>query len=277
MDSDSITRLRDSIVLEDEDGPYQSEVFVRLSVSCHLARALGNDELDGLHRQLVDITRRKWDLLTIVLKLDWMRSRRDAKELDPMVWMLFAANDVNSFLMNVRSLFDHLAKVIRIVSGRQTPQSFNDLRNWVAKDTHDPSRVLDERLIRLISDCDWFEDLRDLRDDILHRAAETTVFPELPYLGIQIHKGITDRLIAEPGLLDPENANVAIFERFAIAALSRLHVLLEEVSSVVMELLAIPDAGDGARSFHGGLGVIHQWCEEALAAPVSEPEWGGAE
>jgi hypothetical protein len=264
VDKESIAQLKDSIVLHVDDSPHQSSAFVRFSASCHVARATGREGLGGLHRQLVDITRREWDLFTIVLKLDWLRERRDANELDPMVWMLFAANDVNSFLMNVRSLFDHVAKVIRLVSGGQTPQSFGDLRKWVAKDTH--AHALEPRLVQLVAGCDWFEDLRRVRDDLMHRAAETVVFPEVPYIGVQITKGVTDRLITEPELLDPQNSNVAIFERFSVASLARIHVLLEDVAHVAQDLWAVPDHADGARSGHLGLAVVARWCDDFKAA-----------
>lgn len=260
VDIASIERLRESVLLDGDDGPCQSSGLVRLSASCHIARAMGAEGLDGLSRQLTDITQRNWDLLTIVMKLRWMQERRDDGALDPMGWMLFAANDVNSFLMNTRSLFDHVAKVIRLESAGQTPQSFHDLRKWVASDTRDTSHMLDPRLVDLVAECDWFDDLRTVRDDILHRSANTTVLPALPYIGVQITKGITDRLLTEEELLDTENSNIVRFEWFAVASLGRIHLLLEELSHAVRELRAIPDRGDGARSRHGGLAVVHEWC-----------------
>lgn len=265
----SIRQLQESITLDAPDGPFQTTQFLKFSGSCHVARAMGAEGLDGVCRQLTDITQRQWALLTIVQKLHWMQERRDVEELDPLAWMAFAASDVSGFLMNTRSLFDHVAKVIRITAGGRSPESFNKLRTRVAKHPLDSSLAVDTRLLELVANADWFDDLRDIRDDILHRAADTIVFPYLPYIGIQINKRMTDRLLTEPDLLDPDNANVARFEWFAVAAMGRIHSLLDDLAAVVQEILDVPGRSESARSKHAGLTVVHSWCEDFLRAHES--------
>src|SRR4051812_4072759 len=90
------------------DGPFVWGDFEELLIGCHVARALGRSDVDAVHRELRAVMNRLTDLRTGVMKLDWMLERRDSGDLDPLVWMVFASSDVNSFLSNVRSLFDHI-------------------------------------------------------------------------------------------------------------------------------------------------------------------------
>lgn len=263
VDVDALRRLRGAIH-DGPDGPYVWGEFERLLTDCHVVRALGRGDVDVVHGHLRAVSNRLTDLRTCAMKLAWMLERRDAGELDPFAWMFFASSDVNSFLTNVRSLFDHLARVLRAVASAPAGVpafSFNDLRKWTQSQDLGRARQLGHRAFELVVKCDWFDELRDLRDELVHQDAQTLVFPEHPTIAVQVYAGAR-HLLQEPALMLSEN--VASFERLASATMARLHLLLEHTAAAVRDALALDQpVGDG-QSVHGGLGVLARWTDDYL-------------
>src|SRR4051812_44675723 len=97
VDRDALERHR-SAIHEGPDGPFVWGEFERLHAGCHVASALGRQEVDAVNRHLKAVANRQSDLRTVAAKLQWMLERRDSGDLDPMAWMAFASSDARFFL-----------------------------------------------------------------------------------------------------------------------------------------------------------------------------------
>ncbi len=248
-----------------DNGPYVWGSFERLVTDCNVASALGRTAVDRPYRHLVAVSNRLTDLRTSAMKLDWMLERRDVGELDPMAWMLFAASDVNSFLTNVRSLFDHLARALHSTApqpGGIPSFSFTDLRKWALREGLGQAAQIGRDVLDLIVSCDWFEKLRELRDEILHHDARTLVFPSQAGIAVQVY-GSARILIDEPALLATEN--LAQFERLASATMAQIHVLLEHSAEAMSAAVPLYESVREGQSYHGGLGTLVRWTDSYLA------------
>lgn len=224
-----------------------------------------SERLDELKWHLRAVLNRLGGLRTIAAKLDWMLGERDAGNLAPDGWMHFASNDVLSFFSELRSLFDHLAAALAAAApqpGGVPDRSFNRLRNWLSKDPQERGAQLGGEIADVIRSCEWFDEVREVRDGLLHRDATTIVFPDEPGVRFQVYQG-ADRLIEERGVLIREN--IVSFERFAAAVMARLHSLLEAATISMAELMNVDlqETGPGW-SRHFGLEVIAQWTDEYL-------------
>lgn len=265
VNSDALRQLRAAIQL-DVGAPRVAGAFEQLGVKVHVARALGRRDLEGVYSELNAVSNRLADLRTIALKLDWMLGQRASGELDSVLWAMFASSDVNAFLTNVRSLFDHLARAMRAVApqpGGIPRFSFEDLRKWSLRDDLDHGAQLGARLHQLIVGCEWFEELRALRDQLIHHDALTIVAPEEPGIVMQVYRR-AQKLIDEPALLASPNA--ARFERLAAATMAQLHVLLDQSAVAISDLVGAGQYEGSAQSIHYGLAVVAEWTDDYLAA-----------
>src|SRR5262249_49384658 len=163
--------------------------FARLLVECLVSRGRGSSRVDAVLPHLHAVANRLTDLRTSAMKLAWLLQRRDADELDPMMWMFFASGDVTFFFTTVRSLFDHLAQAITAAAPQPggVPRSFNDLRNWASRQDIDAGRQIGDAVVELVLACDWFDTLRSVRDALVHRDAQTIVFPTAPGIAFQVY------------------------------------------------------------------------------------------
>ncbi len=267
IDQAALIELRDGILFN-EDAPYTSGVYLELWTDIHIANAIGTAPLGPLKGELAKVLNRQRDLLTLVSKLEWMRQLRDGGKLDPMIWFHYARSDVDSFFTTTRSLFDHLAVAVGLTAAKRgvSPTSFNRLRAWIARSPDANGANLGSKTAELIASADWFDELRALRDGLVHDGDESLVFPGGPGIQVQLYAGARKR-INDPSLLLGENT--ASFERIAAATASRIWVLLERLADDIRQRLQITPSGGGpAMSVHSGLGVLRGWIEDTLA---SEP------
>lgn len=186
------------------------------------------------------------------------------KRLDKESWMRFATINIKHFYIDYRSLFDFLAEAIGLVSDSpgQIPTSFNKLKKWI---NNKPNRVikLGEDLAEVVRSCDWFEDLRDVRDSIIHKGALILVFPTKDKILFQIHDKNLKRKILEPKII-MNNENVADFELYAGLYIGYLIAYLEEVSELIISHLNLSINKLTSKSYHKGLHIIYKWIEKVL-------------
>lgn len=261
VDINALRRHRAAIRMGD-DGYFVWGDFERVVAESMEVRETGQLQRE-LYRQLRATQNRLTDLRTIPVKLNWMLQQRDAGTLDPYDWMFFASSDVNSFLANVRSLFDHLADALRAAApkpGGIPQQSFRKLRDWVAKDGERAAEQLGRSACRIVAGCDWFQQLRAVRDDLTHRDAQTIILPGVEGIAVVMFNR-TRQLLDEPELMGP--GSFLRFERLAAATMGRVYELLEETAAAIATTAGFRLAGDGA-SVHSGLGVLAQWTDDYL-------------
>jgi hypothetical protein len=252
-------------IQQDEKGWFVWGELERLSTACHVYHATGQTDRDMLYRHITAVTTHVQDLRTTVAKLDWMRELRDVGQLDSYTWIYFAATDVVSFLTNVRSMFDRLSRAMRAVANQPANVpllSFNDLQKWLAKPQVD-REVLGGDLATLVEQTrDWFEVLRDVRDELIHYDARALVFPGAG-IGVQVYAGVRLLLPDDSSLM--LNQNVVDFRYFAAAVMARVYVLLEDASKAILARAGFARGGEGWHH-NPGLGILADWTDQLIAA-----------
>jgi hypothetical protein len=270
-------------ISQDENGFFPSGNFVDLTWIVHLAR-FQIRKLQRLYDFLLFIERSLADIETIALRLAWQKTLYAQNVLSKMWWILFVKGDIELFHVKLRSIFDYVAKSMKFVAGSpaQVPESFYKLKSWAAK-SHGNAHRLGSDLADALSSCEWFDDLRFVRDSILHRGGWTMVFPEPYRILFQVSES-NGNAIQKPELMF--NENVADFELYAGLYLGYSLAYLEEVASIIHRrldqggtnlsggshqpglsvrlLTQLPPDDLRARSYHPGLSVVREWVERVL-------------
>ena len=99
------------------------------------------------------------NLLTIISRVDWMHGLMRADSSFENAWIAFAAIDVSHFHVELRSAFDHLAKIVAACSKRpgETPRkSYHDLSTWVSKNRVRAARLVGEGLTTTVEQAHRF-------------------------------------------------------------------------------------------------------------------------
>jgi len=289
----------------DAHGTYSSTRFDNLRTAAGAtAIRLKQQGLPSEHVQKLathaDYLYQDWtNLLSIITKLDWMsdivcpstakltpwqrwkqrwiepRARIigfvPARHLPDSAWMAFATSDIDMFLVEVRSAFDHLAGVVSCLSEKQgqvPDDSYRSLVKWRTENNDRAVRLLGNRTVDLIvSSAWWFEELRSLRDSNVHGGGRNMVFP----LGddvcfMSFHKS---QLLSRRELRHGER--FVSFSRLAGYVLVAFWVLAEEIAAqsfAKFQLLQL-GLGDGAMAYHVGKDVLRAWCPSS--GPTAAP------
>jgi hypothetical protein len=180
-----------STINEDDEGSYfNSSEFVKSWMYVSLNSRIG-EEFPPISSFMQYISQDISNIETITTRLEWQRDLWSKGDLDIGKWMSYAGCDIDFFHIEMRSIFDYVAKVIQRVSNQpeQVPdKSFNDLRTWLSK-SRDTSKLLGEDLAELVLSVDWFDDLKNVRDVNVHQGGMTLVFLEKDRILFQILKG----------------------------------------------------------------------------------------
>jgi hypothetical protein len=202
------------------------------------------------------------DIERIAYKLDFFKYLWGSGGLTDGEWRMFAASDIDLFHFSIRSVFDSAARLIVEASGGpgQAPKTFTKLRNWLLNNPDRQTRF-GEDLAEVIISCEWFEPLRDIRDDIVHESAEILTFQEpgkILFMLLPPHN--THHFITEVMF----NENVVDFELYAGLYFGYLIAFLEEISSIIMERLELEDEEVPTRILHSGLGILSDWMNRLI-------------
>jgi hypothetical protein len=245
-------------------GPSTSSVFDQLFASAQIAKATRTAAAFP-HHHLTSALVFRDHLLTVLCKVVWLNNHREPENLDSQSWISFAATDIVTFHVLIRSLFDELASLASGVApqGGVNRDSFAKLRTWL-RTGPDNVHKLGEDLANVILDCEWFESLRRVRDDLVHHGAQTFVFPEPGRILFQIHLG-PSALVQMPKAV-MFNESVVDFTTYSALTMARLMVFLDAFSEVVFtmsdDVRSVRNAGVG--SIHPGLGILAFWLQDLL-------------
>lgn len=245
-----------SLIRDDEDGTYLSSGFDQMAVSIVLSRE------EGYPRALSAVLNSHRDIQTIAHKVRWLADRRDDGDLDQFVWMYFCTSDIVAFHVQMRSVFDYLARFLSSLSRKRgvAPETFDKLRRWIAKPGRE--RLLGGEVAKVLGDCEWFEDLRAVRDDLVHRGADTVAFPEAGRILFQVHTGISRRVLIPEVMF---NDNVADFELYAGLLWARLVVFLEDLAAALVRAQLVTRAEPGeVKAYNSGLGYLREWANRLI-------------
>ncbi len=247
-----------------DDGFYTSSTFDKLFGAAHITRAVGKTPRFP-YGHLLASTQHFGHLATLVYKVAWLAERRAAGELDDITWMYFCGSDILTFHIIMRSLFDEVSAMASRLAVKKgvVPESFDDLRKWVGKKARHESELGIE-LAEAVRSCDWFEQMRDVRDDLVHRSAQTIVFLEPGRVLFQVHVGPLRRILIPSVMF---NENVVNFTAYSALLMARLATFLDRLAAAVFAVVKdFDEEQDGSiQSFNAGFGVLQSWLRELLA------------
>lgn len=225
-------------------------IIIRLSVMGKVSKKINGNLIYLLH----DLQ----NICTVIHRLDWQKNLLDKGEIDSCLWMDYSRCDIELFYIELRSVFDYVAKIISEIYGG-TPWSFEDLRKGISKNNYNH---LQENVKRLIIDCNWFDQLRDIRDTNTHfggqilplNSPEGIIFQTYDSKGEA--KCFTDEIM--------HTKNFVNFEHYSAMYFGYLIVFLDEFAVVISEELKI--AKDEAKTTHGcyGLNTIEEWMKNLI-------------
>ena len=186
-----------ALIHEADDSFYHAGSFVDLQSRICFGTP-SNPTLSIPCRVLTHITQDIWNLETLVFRLNWQKELFSGNQLDKSLWIQFAACDVDLFHVQLRSIFDYLAKLILLFAAKSgqvdTEMSFRELQEWLKRNRGNAKR-LGVDLATVVADCDWFGVLRDVRDSIVHRGGMVLVFPQQGRILFQVNEGFRNRFI----------------------------------------------------------------------------------
>ena len=207
-----------------------------------------------------------WNCLSLVERLEWTNQEARRGRLAAGRYYQWATLDIEHFHVEVRSVYDYVAKCIGAVAARpgSVPTgSFEKLYNWVVGSK---SRGrLDTDLAELIRSAEHFVLMRGVRNSIVHQGGHTMVFMDAnDGILFQVHQNLR-RLVSVHGLMF--NDNVVYFRRYAALVLGSSLLLLERLAEVLTQRLGPKTQGVGpAWSTHGGISDFLVWVDELRAA-----------
>jgi len=198
---------------------------------------------------------------TIFLKLMWEKLCWKQNLIGDATWIQFAQIDVDYFHVEFRSCFDHIASAINgLPSSHSSPKSFSNLQKWCFK--QDTSNNIDVRINNLVKSCNWFSEIKNLRDSTVHECGTTFIYPDKnsDWTLFQTYKREKAQILI-PEIMNSQNA--VIFELYASLYFSYLLVFLERLSEIMGTFLGIK-FGRGGQTYHPGLTFFNKWVNELL-------------
>jgi len=174
--------------------------------------------------------------------------------------MYFTATDIDHFHVELRSIFDYLVQFMGYICDKrgQTPNSFHELRNWLEKSEGNKKRF-GKDLTKITIECDWFKEIRSIRDTNIHEGGWSLVFPEENRILFQTSKHLYFPKVKCQAIMF--NKEVADFELYAGRYLTLMLCFLEHLAKITCRRLGIDIDSYGLRSksYHPGYAIIKAW------------------
>ena len=237
----------------DSTGPYLHGAYSSLysAVIIPPARELAPV---ALRSAISRVTEDLWDALTIVWRVEWQRGMKREGHLDDTKWMYFVGTDVRELHVALRAFYDSLCILIRPVlekPGQVPLDSFRKLKQWIEKPGNDERIGSD--LATEISAAKWFDDLRSVRDGLVHNGARPLVFPQIERIGFQVHRRNWEGLALEGVMI---NENVVDLELYSTVQIAQAIGFLQRLCQLLLVRIGCPDHTENAKAYHPALGLI---------------------
>lgn len=229
-----------------------------------------------MHKQLGRIKEDLDTLLTMCAQASWQKRMVREGHLDTFDNMLYGTALADAFITKYRSAYDTIAMAFRALtkSPDEAYLSFTDLRN--VNNNKNILRVYGNDLTQLIRECDWYDLLVTVRDEIVHRSLKSKGFMHARIL-FQITK--LDRNKNQlVNLIDIRevmaNKNLVDFELYAAVNIAYTFWLLEKFAEIGYSILkpVKSDNAKGAKKLYPGLDVFNDSLERVLATPPPPPQ-----
>ncbi len=250
-----------STIHEDESGrPFCSGHFDKVLVDLHVSFIQEENKYKGIFFQYEHSHKDVWNLQTIIQRSAWQKWLVTSGNLPSDVVVNYLACDIDLFHVQYRSLFDRLAKIIGLLSGRPhvVPDSFRKLKEWLGKSGN--SQRIGPQLAQFITSCHWFDGLREIRDSIVHRYGRTLVSLKGDKIFFQV-RGLKNN-VSLPKVVF--NDDLVDFELYSGLMMGYLLAYLENLAAITREKLKLQEYNVELRNFHGGLRFIRPWIQSLV-------------
>jgi len=190
--------------------------------------------------------------------------RDDHPPVNPHLEKFYFPIDVDYFHVRLIGSMNLLAKLAAALASRpnQVPPSFRKIRDWLQSNPANRDRI-GRGLADLFEEASWYDEVRQVRDAIVHGGALTLVFSVADRRPVfQVFKTVVEPIINRPGLMF--NEHVVYFDAYAATYLADLLVFLEEVTQPVAAMAGVSLEGHGARLEWPGVGVVASWLAEQI-------------
>ena len=181
------------------------------------------------------------------------------------LWMKYAAIDIDMFHLQIRSIFDYISKILRRIANypEQVPdKSFHRLREWLKKDKDKNEQKLGKDLTSYVLSCDWFEEICNIRDEVIHRGGFTIAFPMQYTIMFNIYPK-QDELISLPKKT-MHNDSVVNFEKYAALIFAYLIIYIEEICTKTYYIKNIKRMVMNGKSHFTGSETLVEWMKKIL-------------
>lgn len=163
------------------------------------------------------------NIATLIHRLDLIRELSLSNNRIKNLWFYYAQVDINMFFIEIRSIMDYVAEIVSLMSinPNQVPSnSFEKLKNWINKEIN--RKKIDADFIEIIREANWFNDIREVRNNLIHFGYNTFIFG-YPKDGVlfKISEGSKNSIKIKDFLVYNEN-NIVYFDRYVALYLSYL-------------------------------------------------------
>ena len=205
----------------------------------------------------------------LVSRIKWMRGLAAESEMGRGPWRSYTQLDVEFFIIQLRSIMDYSVAVIDEFAPKkgQLPESFNKLRAGIDK----YAVKLPVGVEPLVRGAHWFDDMRAIRDGLIHRGAQSLVFDGAPdeYLFQVYGAGMSRNIIFKSALM--HNENVVYFDRFSAwlfgCVLDYLNALGEMFAGRSKSVSGIGQAS----SYCPGFADLRDWMQQLVDRASTTP------
>jgi len=269
INKEILHNVNSSIIIED-DKTCLKTTFNSLLGGVLTSAAKGKDGLQKTKTTLLQIHQAIWNIETLFQRLEWQKELWDSGDLEEGLWMNYASADIHLYHFEMRSIFDYLAVLLvklakhpKQVRGHTRP-SFTKIKNWLLKEDNIDRKTenLGLDFAKLVMACDWFDDIRDVRDLLIHHGGGSIVFPEKGRILFQIYGESWKPKIFIKEVMD--NENVVDFELYGSLYFSYLLDYLDRFAELFYTHLGLERKTEIFESYHKGLVLVKKHIERLL-------------
>jgi len=215
------------------------------------------------------------NILTILLRMNWMKNSVRMGTCPNNLWREFTSLDVHFFFVEFRSIFDYIAQLIAEIadSPKETKnwgKSFHGLSKKVSP--KNPNYEANEKKLgtkqtELVRKGKWHSEIKEVRENLTHRGSEAIIFgsAEDPIL-FQLYSGPPHAAVNVPPMFMWDGKSIIDFELFSSYYLAKLLLFLEEFGDYLYSKVPISKPFDkiskSSVSAHGGLPTLVMYLDK---------------